>query len=67
MDAPGRKGFTFAWAGKNLMRFMRHRQLYWLSILCAAGSALLLASCAANEEPATPPAHTMIGTNSPGY
>ena len=67
MDAPGRKGFTFAWAGKDLMRFMRHRQLYWLSILCAAGSALLLASCATNEEPATPPTHQMIGTNSPGY
>ena len=65
MDAPGRKGFTFT-SVKNLMRFMRHRQLYWLSILCAAGSTLTLASVPQEQkyQRANPRSG---GTNSPGY
>jgi len=53
---------------ERMVRFMRRRQSYYLSILCAVGAGLLLlAACAANEQTYTPPVHKMVGTNSGGY
>src|SRR6478736_4260988 len=47
---------------KKMVHFMKRRHLHFLWILCAAGTAPFLASCAADQQPSAPPMHKMVGT-----
>jgi hypothetical protein len=46
---------------------MTWKQWSGVLVLCAAATAIFLASCSGNQTVAQPTTHQMVGTNGPGY